>query len=342
MLKSQLTKNYDKYQTGGKICTHVMEKVIAQALPDTSLNVLCKLGDRLMHNELGKVFVGTDKGISFPTCVSVNEMVGHYSPINDDIILNDGDLVKIELGVHIDGFPSVLCKTVLIKDPEQDQKQYTKQENVLNAVTEATELAIRMMKPIKTNKQVSELLNQVAKKYNVSLLYVNNIDKKVPGVMSYQMSKNNLDEGNEEFDENDDIHTIILSRNNETYNFGMCNVGFEENEVFCLDIAMSSGTGKINCGNYPPNVFKKTNKIIPLKLASSKQVLNHFRNKHFPVVGYEILETLSPAKCKIGLKECLSKGLITTYDPYYEKKGEYIARIKSTVVVKKKPKVLTK
>lgn len=46
-----------------------------------------------------------EKGIAFPTCISVNNIVGHYSPLkSEDSILKKGDLAKISLGVHIDGF----------------------------------------------------------------------------------------------------------------------------------------------------------------------------------------------------------------------------------------------
>ena len=44
-----------------------------------------------------------EKGIAFPTCLSVNNICGHYSPLTSDAnekeignsILNDGDLVKM-------------------------------------------------------------------------------------------------------------------------------------------------------------------------------------------------------------------------------------------------------
>lgn len=46
-----------------------------------------------------------EKGIAFPTCISVNNVVGHYSPLkSEDAVLQKGDLAKIALGVHIDGF----------------------------------------------------------------------------------------------------------------------------------------------------------------------------------------------------------------------------------------------
>ena len=44
-----------------------------------------------------------------------------------------------------------------------------------------------------------------------------------------------------------------------------------------------------------------------------------------------------PASFRFGLKECLSKDLIKEYYPMADKEGEYVARIKFTVIVKDKP-----
>lgn len=59
-----------------------------------------------MNNELSLTYVKkrVEKGVAFPTCVSVNEVVGHYSPLEDEVVLKEGDVVKVELGVHIDGY----------------------------------------------------------------------------------------------------------------------------------------------------------------------------------------------------------------------------------------------
>ena len=37
-----------------------------------------------------------EKGLGFPTCISVNEICGHYSPlISEPSILNEGDVAKM-------------------------------------------------------------------------------------------------------------------------------------------------------------------------------------------------------------------------------------------------------
>jgi methionine aminopeptidase len=62
-----------------------------------------------------------EKGMAFPTCISINEICGHYSPLISDAkekeaeigILKEGDVVKIDLGVHIDGYIALVGHTVV-------------------------------------------------------------------------------------------------------------------------------------------------------------------------------------------------------------------------------------
>lgn len=37
-----------------------------------------------------------ERGVAFPTCISVNNAVGHFSPLaSDETVLEDGDMVKM-------------------------------------------------------------------------------------------------------------------------------------------------------------------------------------------------------------------------------------------------------
>ena len=54
-------------------------------------------------------------GIAFPTCLSVNNCVGHYSPLSDDTLtLKEGDMVKIDMGCFIDEFPALVAHTLIV------------------------------------------------------------------------------------------------------------------------------------------------------------------------------------------------------------------------------------
>lgn len=88
-------------------------------MPLASVRDICAEGDRLLEEETSKVFKkekDLKKGIAFPVCASVNNCINHYSPLasEGDTILQEGDLVKIDMGAHIDGLIAVVGHTVVV------------------------------------------------------------------------------------------------------------------------------------------------------------------------------------------------------------------------------------
>merc|ERR1711998_563698 len=101
-----------KYRLSAEIANRTLKLIMEQCKPGAKILDLCELGDATITDECSKVHnkgkakVETkDKGVAFPTCISVNEVVGHNSVSGtDEAVLADGDLVKIDLAVHIDGW----------------------------------------------------------------------------------------------------------------------------------------------------------------------------------------------------------------------------------------------
>ena len=100
----------DKYKAASVIVNEALLKVIALAVPGADIYTICTEGDKFMEEELKKVFNNKkakklERGIAFPTSISVNHIFGHYSPMSDESSkLEEGDIAKIDLGCHIDGF----------------------------------------------------------------------------------------------------------------------------------------------------------------------------------------------------------------------------------------------
>ena len=96
-----------------------MDKCVAGA----DVYELCKFGEELAYTELGNVYKKNktmEKGIAFPLCISVNEVCGHYSPMKDDSTqLSAGDVVKIDIGIHIDGFIAMGAHTYVVPGGQQ-------------------------------------------------------------------------------------------------------------------------------------------------------------------------------------------------------------------------------
>lgn len=69
-----------------------------QLQPGKSVSDVCTFGDEVIEKLCGNIFKSKkiEKGIAFPTCVSVNECVSHYSPLPaESTSLKAGDVVKM-------------------------------------------------------------------------------------------------------------------------------------------------------------------------------------------------------------------------------------------------------
>lgn len=61
---------------------------------------ICEFGDSLILTETSVCFKKEKemkKGIAFPTCISVNNCICHFSPLKSDapVLLKENDLVKM-------------------------------------------------------------------------------------------------------------------------------------------------------------------------------------------------------------------------------------------------------
>lgn len=80
-----------KYQDAAKIAMEVTEFVAKMCVKGAKVADICKAGDAKI-NELtsgiykakGKDGQPIDRGVAFPVCVSVNDIVAHYSPLESE------------------------------------------------------------------------------------------------------------------------------------------------------------------------------------------------------------------------------------------------------------------
>jgi methionine aminopeptidase len=92
-------------------------EVASKCTPGMKVSDLCAAGDARVEARVTKVFVHNEveKGFAFPTCVSVNECCHNHSPLaSDPTTVAPGDVVKITVGVHIDGYMAYAGHTVAV------------------------------------------------------------------------------------------------------------------------------------------------------------------------------------------------------------------------------------
>lgn len=202
----------------------VLAKIIKKVTVGSKVIDNCVLGDMSMIEELSKYYNKKPvfKGIAFPTCISVNNVCGYNSPMPEDsTTIKEGDLVKIELGAHVDGFAALIAHTIVVQS-DAKAKVSGKKADVTLAAYKAAQAALRLIKPGNFNNQVTEAIKKVCDSYEVSPL---------EGVLSHDMKKHLID-GNK----------VIL--NKETFEQKVEDQEFQVHDVVALDVFVSSGEGK--------------------------------------------------------------------------------------------------
>merc|ERR1719164_368289 len=122
----------------------------------------------MLEEETGKLYnkkvkdKKIEKGVAFPTCISVNEIVGHFSPLKGESRqLKAGDVAKIDMAIHIDGFIAAGAHTVIVGDEKIEDRR----ADVMMAAWNAAEAALRLVQVGNTNTQVTQIFSKVADEF---------------------------------------------------------------------------------------------------------------------------------------------------------------------------------
>ncbi|KIZ00762.1 hypothetical protein MNEG_7198 [Monoraphidium neglectum] len=313
-----------KYKAAAEICNKAISAAVEASKDGAKVVDVCRIGDDVITKEVQNIFKGKkfEKGIAFPTCVSVNSVVGHFSPATDDTTtIKDGDLVKIDLGCHIDGWIATQATTIQVAAGGVATPITGRAADVVAAARTAFDVAIRLIKPGKKVSEVSDKLVKAVEPFGCQL---------VEGVLTHDLKQYVID-GNK----------VVLNRPSPDQKVEEAE--FEPNEVYAIDIVVSTGEGKPKVlDDKETTVYKRALDVeYKLKMKASRLVLGAI-SKKFPMLPFTLRalsegegEDVSELKkqLRLGLVECLTHGLLHPYPVLHEKGGELVAQIKGTVLL---------
>ncbi|KAL7590189.1 hypothetical protein Lser_V15G39374 [Lactuca serriola] len=301
-----------KYKSAAEIVNKALQLVLSECKPKAKIVDICEKGDSYIREQTGNMYKNVKKkierGVAFPTCLSVNNTVCHYSPLaSDETVLEEGDILKIDMGCHIDGFIAVVGHThVLQQGPVTGRAA-----DAIAAANTAAEVALRLVKPGKKNQDVTEAIQKVAAAYDCKI---------VEGVLSHQLKQFVID-GNK----------VVLSVSNPETRVD--DAEFEENEVYAIDIVTSTGEGKPRLlDEKQTTIYKRAvDKSYHLKMKASRFIFSEI-NQKFPIMPFSA-RALEEKRARLGLVECVNHELLQPYPVLHEKPGDFVAHIKFTVLL---------
>lgn len=268
-----------------------------------------------MEAELAKFFTKkdskgrkVDKGVAYPTCICVNDIVCHFSPMRGaSSTLVAGDVAKVDLACHIDGYITQAAHTIIVGGEDV----YEKKADVIHAAWYAAEGALRLVKLGNTNTQVTEMFSQVASEFGCQPLH---------GVLSHEMKKHVID-GTRAI-----IGVETAEEKVDEFEFGM-------NEVYCLDIVMSTGEGKPKEAPVKHTIYKKIpDAVYQLKTQKARKFISEV-GMRFPTTPFTLRAIADESVARIGISEAKRNELVHEYPVLKERPGEFVAQFKFTVLL---------
>lgn len=241
---------------------------------------------------------------AFPVNLCINNIAAHYtSPIKDDgLEINEGDLVKIDLGVHIEGYIVDTAFSVNFSEEES-------LENIIQATEVALDAAKMMVKPKTNTRDIGKKIEEIVKgfKYNP-----------IRELGGHQIERWTV-HGKKQLPELGSQGGDIM----------------ETGEVFSIEIFASTGEGSVHNTQY--SYIYEINPYagrVPLRRKTSKQLLG-FINKNYktlPFAGRWLAKEFRLGVA-FGLQELIQQGKLQVHYVLAAKKGVKVAQIEETILI---------
>lgn len=181
---------FDNYVKAGKIASQVREYARTQDHTGRSLSEICNDIEQEIFKKGGEP--------AFPVNVSLNDIAAHYTAVpNDPIIVKNTDVLKIDVGVHIDGYIADTAVTVSYD---------TKYQSMIDIAERALDEAIGISRSNTRVSEIGRIIEKTITKYGCKPIqnlsghslerYTIHAGKSIPNIWtighSFNLSVNNV------------------------------------------------------------------------------------------------------------------------------------------------------
>ncbi len=282
---------YQKYIKAGEIAKEVMQRALEKVKPGVKLLDLANFVEGEIEKLGGKP--------AFPVNISLNEVAAHYSPTAwDTRTFAEGDLVKLDIGVHVDGYIADIAKSIVVGGEESE---------LIRASEDALRRAIEMIEPgVKTN-EIGAVVEETIRGYGF---------KPVENLTGHMLSRYSL-------------HGGVTVPNVKTRHGD----ALREGDVFAIEPFATSGAGRVVDENEA--IIFRYLKDRPLRLKESRLILAYAK-EHFGALPFaeRWVAHLAPKhRLHMALRELAYSGAIYAYKILREKQRAPVAQAEHTVIV---------
>ena len=288
-----------KYKKAGSIAKQAMEYAERLLLKEDCRDVLT-----LVEKIESKIFELGGKP-AFPVNISINEIAAHFTPnSNDRIIIKEEDYVKIDIGVHVDGYIADTAKTFRIAGKDE----------LIACAEEMLKEALKIIQPGIEVREIGKTISEVAKSYGFN---------PVTNLTGHGLERYNLHAG--------------ITIPNIAGGKGI----IEEGKAYAIEPFCTNGQGAVKDSSKA--MIYMVLKEKQARMQEARRILEIAKEYKGLPFAKRWLEKkgLSPFKLELALKELVSCKALHAFYVLKEVSQANVAQAEHTILVLEKPLITT-
>lgn len=288
----------EKYIQAGKIAKEALE--YGKALVKEGAAVL------EMAEAIEKKIFALGGKPAFPVNIGINDTAAHFTPVMQSMeTIKMEDYVKLDLGVHIDGYIADTAITIM---PAGKDKMILCSEKMLEA-------ALPRFVPGSKLSEIGEAIENVAKEFGFN---------PVRNLTGHGLKQYDLHAGT-------NIYNVKNSSGKK----------LEEGEIYAVEPFCTAGAGLVK-DSEPALIFMWLADK-PIRSMEARKILEMAKTEYarLPFAKRWIEKRFSPLKLSLAMNELTRVGALHAFAQLKEVSGKPVAQAEHTVIVADKPVVTT-
>ena len=288
-----------KLMKAGKIHSMIIEEAVKLIKPDAKLYDVAEYVENRTRELGGEV--------AFPCNISINDIAAHYTPFyGDGKVFSENDIVKLDVGVHIDGYIADGAITIDLSKSYKDLKK---------ASEDALKTVIKEIMPPMNIGDMGAIIQEVIESYGY---------RPISNLSGHVMEQYVL-------------HSGISIPNVKEKSKDYIDVG----DIVAIEPFATDGFGQVVNGS-ERYIFKYIASR-PVRLSSARKILKVIEKKYPYLPFAERWLANDNPKYKPALRNLMSSGCVYGYPTLIEKNHGMVSQSEHTVLITENgAKIITK
>jgi methionyl aminopeptidase len=288
----------EKYRKAGRIAAEARDLALKMTKPGVKLLDIAESAEGFIRKSGAKP--------AFPLNISVNDIAAHFTPTHDDgRVIGEEDLVKLDVGVRIDGYIGDTAST------------WSKNEShLVKAVDKVLLDAIRILKPGVTVGEIGSAIQESAESQGVGLI-VNLTGHTLDRYVFHGQP------------------SIPNTRNDSSHAFG-------EGDVLALEPFTCESNGFVKESGLT-EIYRFLQRR-PVRLPEARKIMELAEHDYhsMPFAKRWLFREVSPVKVSLAMRQLENAMAVEPYSMLREVSGKPIAQAEHTIIIQDKPIVTTR